>query len=96
MRGAVLVCALAMTGCYRTTASNPGQSPADVHTATGHLFVYGIVGEVEIDVRDYCGDRPVAELRTSGNALTLLATIATFGVYSPRRVRVVCAAGEEP
>jgi hypothetical protein len=51
---------------------------------------------LEADVRDFCGDRPAARLRSTGNVVTVATSIATLGIYTPRRVQITCASEEAP
>jgi hypothetical protein len=91
---AVLLVMATLPGCYRTTLRSSDLQSADRHRTTGHLYLLGSVGELEVDVRDYCGDRGAAEIRSSGDVLTVAVTVATLGIYSPRRVHITC--GREP
>jgi hypothetical protein len=78
------------------SAEASGSYPSDHHTTTGHLYLFGTVGELEADVRDFCGDRPAARLRSTGNVVTVATSIATLGIYTPRRVQITCAGEEAP
>jgi hypothetical protein len=94
-RAVVLVFAVFTTnGCYKTSAHVAGPARGESHTRTGSLYLLGTVGELEADVRDYCGTRPAVEVQTFGTIFTGAVTVATLGIYSPRQVRIVCAAKE--
>jgi len=91
---ALAVTACAASGCYRSSAFVAGPEPAEPHTVTGDLYLLGTVGEFQPDVRDYCGSRPAVEVETYGTVITGAWSVATLGIYTPRRVRIVCAKGE--
>jgi Bor protein len=94
--GVLLACSVALTGCFTVTARTvKPRDASDPQVVTGSVYLWGLVGDLEVDVRDVCGSHPAVEIRTSGNAVTLLASAATLGLYTPRRVRIVCA-GEQP
>ena len=55
-------------------------------------FLYGVIGDGEVDVRDHCESGRAHEVRIGENFLTLGASIITLGIYTPRRVVVTCEA----
>ena len=94
---AVLVVTLATTtGCYRTSARATEFRGADQHTTIGRFYLLGTVGEFDVDVRDYCGDRPAARVETRGNLFTVAVTAATLGIYSPRVAVITCSRDRTP
>jgi len=96
-RMAVPVVALATTtACYRTSARATEFRGADRHTTIGRFYLLGTVGELEVDVRDYCGDRPAARVETTGNPFTVVVTAATLGIYSPRVAVITCSQDQTP
>jgi hypothetical protein len=56
-----------------------------------HFFWWGTAGEADVDVRLLC-DGPAARVQVYDDALTLLTSFTSLGIYTPRRVEVVCAA----
>jgi len=59
-------------------------------------FLFGFVGHKAIDLRDHCVTSAVERVTLSDDALTLLVTIATVGIYVPRRVVITCAESTPP
>jgi len=55
-----------------------------------HFFWFGTIGEKDVDVRLVCNG-PAARVQTYDDALTLLLSFTSIGIYTPRRVEVVCA-----
>lgn len=90
--GLLLACLLGGTGCYKVTFQNPGVSAGAEHDEWTTFFVFGLVGHEVIDVKKYCPGE-VAMVRTGGNVGTTLVSGLTFGIYTPRKVYVTCAAG---
>jgi hypothetical protein len=90
----LLLCAFALGGCYRATfISNPQVVKGVEHDKWNHFFIFGLVGEENLDVRQFCADGRVAEVNTQETFLNGLVTLLTIGIYAPRTVYVTCAAG---
>jgi hypothetical protein len=86
--------AIAASGCYRATfMANPNVVKGQEHDQWNSFFLWGLVGEETLDVRQYCGGGPVAQVRTGANVLTGLVSFVTLGIYAPRMAYVWCAAG---
>jgi hypothetical protein len=83
-----------LTGCgftYHFRASNT--LPGAQHDEWASYFLFGIVGEHTIDVREFCGRTELHEVTTGTNFLTWLTTLVTLGIYSPRKVNITCSGG---
>lgn len=91
-RSAVLavVPLMLMSGCFRATMIDDRLPEGPRHEAWTDFFLFGLVGEEELDVRTYCPSGAV-EVRTGGNVGTVLVTVATLGIYAPRKVYIRCA-----
>jgi hypothetical protein len=90
----LLLCAFALGGCYRATfISNPQVTRGVEHDQWNHFFIFGLVGEANLDVRQFCPDGRVAEVQTQETFLNGLVGLLTIGIYAPRTVYVTCAAG---
>jgi hypothetical protein len=85
--------ALASFGCYKTTfVDDPTAVDRDpTHEQWTDHFVWGVVGNDDYDAAKWC-PRGTAVIRTGGNFGTGVVTVATLGIYSPRKVYVTCAA----
>jgi hypothetical protein len=85
--------AVAATGCYKATfISNPSVSRGADHDQWNSFFLWGLVGEETLDVRQFCSGGQVAQVRTGANLLTGLVSAVTLGIYAPRLAYVWCAA----
>lgn len=83
-----------LVGCRQTLLVAAPQSVAPAYarqvTWSNHFF-YGFVGRRQVDLRDHCQDGTVERVELSSTAATVALTIATLGIYCPRRVTVTCA-----
>lgn len=82
-----------LPGCFNYHYRNTTQVPGDAHERWASFFLFGLVGDLEIDTRDFCEQREVADITTGSNGLTWLATFFTMGIYAPKRVIVRCSSG---
>lgn len=84
---------LLLTSCYKATfISNPNVVRGADHDQWNSFFLWGLVGEETLDVRQFCSGGQVAQVRTGGNVLTGLVGFITLGIYAPRMAYVWCAA----
>jgi hypothetical protein len=90
---ALLLCALALGGCYKATfIRDPDVVRGEEHDQWTNFFIFGLVGEQDLDVHQFCPGGRIAEVQTGGNFLTGLVSLVTIGIYTPRKVYVTCAA----
>jgi hypothetical protein len=88
---ATLVVALATTACVRiTVTSNATPAATVVEKPQQHSFVAGLVPPTEVNVREECPNG-VASVETVHSPANMLATLVTFGIWSPLSVKVTCA-----
>src|SRR5438105_10487103 len=88
----LLLCALALGGCYKATFIRDAQAVrGEEHDEWTSFFVFGLVGEQNLDVKQFCPDGRFAEIQTGANFLTGLVSLVTIGIYTPRKVYVTCA-----
>jgi hypothetical protein len=67
-----------------------GVRPTVEQARWAHLFVFGLIGQGSVDLRDVCPG-PVAErLRTGMTLPTTLVAVITLGVYTPLEHRFTC------
>lgn len=79
-----------LAGCFQTTFVNPSVSPGEEHDPWTHFFLWGLVGEAEMDVRELCsGD--VYSVGFGQNFGTYMVSLVTLGIYTPRKIYVTCA-----
>lgn len=82
---------LTLPGCYKASFHrDPSVLRGEEHDEWSDFFVFGLVGEETYDVHRFCSDE-VAEVRTGGNFGTGVVSVATLGIYTPRKVYVTCA-----
>ena len=90
----LLLCALALGGCYKATFIRDAQAVrGEEHDEWTSFFVFGLVGEQTLDVKQFCPDGRFAEIQTGANFGTGLVSLVTIGIYTPRKVYVTCAGG---
>ncbi len=82
-------------GCHATFREGELPKGAEQKTAFSHHYLFGLVGGSHVDIRDLCGSQATLEVRSGANLLTVGASVLTLGIYTPRRVRVSCAARTE-
>ncbi|HEY4103111.1 MAG TPA: hypothetical protein VGM44_04440 [Polyangiaceae bacterium] len=85
--GLMLMFAMLEVGCVGTPRA---AEPVREHWVPGYVF--GIWGRSELDARDDCPSTGVARLRIGPTLPTLLVSLATLGMYTPREVVVHCRA----
>jgi len=92
-RAALLAALLGSAGCYKATfIRDPSAVKGMERDQWLNFFIFGIVGEQDLDVRQFCPDGRVAQVETHGNFGTGIVTVLTIGIYAPRKVTVTCAA----
>ncbi|MCU0692597.1 MAG: Bor family protein [Polyangiaceae bacterium] len=74
--------------------SSPNAVLGELHEEWTDFYIFGLVGSEEFDVHEFCGEAPVAQVRTGGNFGTAIVGAITLGIYSPRKVYVWCQASE--
>jgi hypothetical protein len=88
---------LTQTSCYKATfqadPSAPASSRGPEHVEWSHFFLFGLIGEKQLDVSQVCGGAGVAEVQTRMSFVNGLVGGLTLGLYAPRSVKVVCASG---
>ena len=55
-------------------------------------YVFGAFGGGDLDVRDYCASGVADELSVGSSWATLGVSVVTIGIYTPREVKLRCAA----
>jgi len=91
-RAMAIALGLAQLGCAGAAIREPRVSGQSTHHEWTHTFLWGTVGDAEVDVRDHC-PAGAAEVRAGGDAISTVLGIVTLGIYLPRVVRIRCAAG---
>ncbi len=88
---ALVLAVVFLSGCYNTsyvTRAAPGQ----VHSETSHYFLFGLVGKNVYDVRKVC-PQGVASIHNRRSFGDMFLGSLTAGIWAPKTVTFVCAAG---
>jgi hypothetical protein len=54
------------------------------------FFLFGLIGEHSVDVKNVCGTRPVTQTQTQDTVGDTLLAIVTIGIYTPRTAKIWC------
>jgi len=84
--------ALLLSLCWGLSACQGQTGRPAPRTAWLPTYGFGAFGGGDVDMRDFCPNGAVAELSVGSTWATLGVSVATLGVYTPREVRVQCAA----
>jgi Bor protein len=85
-----LACLLAGALICSCAATSTSAVPPREHWVPGYVF--GLWGKAELDVRDDCPLTGADNVRIGVTWSTLLVSLLTVGMYTPREVRVQCRA----
>ena len=90
---AIAAIVLSLTGCaIQRFDVRPDTQNAPTHDNSQSFWVGGIGQSEDIDAAIVCGTAAnVQRVETQMTAGNVGLTILTFGIYSPRQVRVYCA-----
>lgn len=80
-----------VTGCA-ATFRDPSVPAGEEKTKWAHFYLIGAVGEAELDVRDHCATARAHEVWIGEDVFTLAVSIVTLGIYTPRKVAIICGA----
>jgi hypothetical protein len=84
-----------LSGCFQSTFVDPNLTPGEQHDPWTHFFLWGLVGEADIDVRELCPGE-VQSVGFGQNFGNWAVSVVTLGIYTPRKVYVTCAEGGAP
>ncbi len=87
----VLVLAVAFSGCYHATIDT-GLTPNNVTVKKewAHGFIYGLVPPSVVETVSKCPNG-AAKVETQLSFLNEVASILTWGIYTPMTIEVQCA-----
>ena len=80
---------LLFTGCSKVTYQTSLPQDA-VHTHREIFFIYGLIGESEVDLKEYC-PFGVSSILQQQDAVDVVIRYVTFGLVSPISVEIRCA-----
>ena len=90
----MLIFCLVLTGCAtQSFTMNDKGTPRQASDTMQSFFISGIGQEQTQDASDLCGGtQNVYKVEVQQSPLDCLLQTATFGLYTPRHVRVYCTA----
>jgi hypothetical protein len=77
---------------FFASCAEPPNAVAPVREHWAPAYVFGIWGKSELDVRDDCPTTGAARVRVGATWSTVLVSLVTLGMYTPREVIVRCRA----
>ncbi len=91
-RACAIVTLLLAAGCFRNTLYVSGMTPELERSEWRHHALFGLISFSEdIDLRELC-PQGIARVETRQDALNVLVSVLTIGIYTPSQVVVVCQA----
>ncbi|MFO0570656.1 MAG: hypothetical protein U0263_33780 [Polyangiaceae bacterium] len=90
----VVLALVALTSACSVTFRDARVPAGEEKSEWAHHYLLGAVGEAEVDVRDHCSTGRAREIWVGEDVLTLGVSIVTLGIYTPRKVAIVCAREE--
>ena len=88
--------AVLMAGCATVTLTQQGKRKLSSHPnyqKQQTFFLWGLVGEQYIDVRNVCGAAGVTQLQTQNTFVDGVLQFLTLGIYAPRTAKIWCNRG---
>lgn len=85
--------AVALPGCFTYTFQDKRYKAGEVQDQWRNFFLFGIIGEAEVNVTDFCPGGEAAEVAVGSNGATWLVSWLTMGIYTPNKIYVRCAEG---
>jgi len=89
---------LILSGCAAVTITESGDSDFTYHPdyeQSKPFFLWGLVGEHQIDVTEICDEKKVIQMQSKFSAMNVLYSGLTLGIYLPRTAKVWCEREEE-
>jgi len=93
MLAALLIAMTALTGCFRTSFTYSDRGAAAVTEDTQKFLVFGLIGPDKPFRADQLCPSGVAGVETYATFGNTCVGACTLNIYTPRTVKVTCAAG---
>ena len=96
MRLRAMACVVALataTGCYTVRFQSTMPPGGARYEEKGHFFLWGLVGEKEVDLKKLCPAGP-SRWQNQQTFVDGLVGFVTLGIYIPRTVTVECTAAK--
>lgn len=90
-RVAAAAALLALTGCYNVHYRSSRPASDRTFDRSMNFFLWGLVGDPEINIAEVCGPSGYATLKTTDTFVDGLLATLTLGIYVPRTLVVTCA-----
>lgn len=84
---------LVLSGCAGVTITHSGDSDFQTrphYEESKHFFLWGVIGEHHVNVKEVCIDKPVKQMQSKFSAQDVLWSTLTLGLYLPRTAKVWC------
>lgn len=91
----VVLAALLSTACV-ASFQEPKAPRGESRSEMVSYYLLGAVGRPEVDVRDHCPSGRASEVETHADIVTVGLSLLTIGIYTPRRVTVICVPETKP
>ncbi|MDN3378615.1 MULTISPECIES: Bor family protein [unclassified Pseudoalteromonas] len=103
MRALITCSALLMLSACSSVTIQPQQvaklSSKPSYQDSRPFFMWGLVGEQRVDVKQVCGEQDVVQMQSQQTFIDGALGLVTLGIYAPHTVKVWCneqqATGEE-
>lgn len=83
-----------ISSCQTVTISPDGKkttlSSTPTYERSHNFFLWGLVGESNINVEEICTERSVKQMQTQQTFVNGLLSKITLGIYTPRTAKVWC------
>lgn len=89
----IVICIFFITGCSTITTRYEGTaklSSSPTYEKSKPYFLWGLVGEHHINVKELCGDKKVSQMQSQDTFLDGFLGFITLGIYLPRTAKVWC------
>jgi hypothetical protein len=89
----VLLCTSMLVGCAAVTIQPREMlrlKTPPTYESREDFFLWGLIGEKHVNVRQYCSGEEPRQMQAQTTLTDGLLTLITFGIYSPRSVRIWC------
>lgn len=88
-----LTTTLFLGGCSTVTVTPSGKAKTSIsptYEESKSFYLFGLIGEQEVDVTKYCQGQEPQQMQTQSTFLDSFLGIITIGIYSPRTLKVWC------
>jgi hypothetical protein len=88
----LFIAALVLNSCRASFIEPRSAAGAHPQRTYIHFYLFGVIGDSQLDVRNWCTNGHAHAVRTSASIGTVLVSVGTLGIYTPRLVEIQCEA----